>query len=1061
MNGAAGERRDHFARAAESFAALRPLGAQERHAALEALAASDPALADEVRSLLQHDTADASFLGRPVVMAPEGLLVGRYRIESVIGEGGMGTVFLAQQVEPVQRAVALKLIKLGMDTRAIVRRFEAERQVLARMEHPGIARILDAGVAPDGRPYFVMELVRGEPITQWCEAQRLDTPARIRLFLQVCAAVQHAHQKGVIHRDLKPSNLLVTQLDGMPAPKVIDFGIAKALDQDGPAVTEVAGAGPVAGTPEYMSPEQAGLIDADGVDIRSDVYSLGVVLYELLTGTTPARARTRSGTTRRPGSIRPRLRGDLDAIILKAVALEPSRRYATVAALAEDLERHLRHEPVQARPAGAAYLTAQFARRHTLALGAAAVVLLALLTGLGMALWGLQRARAELFASTVERGRLAGVVGDLVEARETLWDCYLQQPESPHAAWALRELYFRYPSIWTLRGAQMHSAEVQVLDANAIMLAGPGRAPIKIDVETGTEVMCCSPGPEDGLKHRPHGMDISPDRSLVAVGDSDGHVRLWSLVDGRYMGTMARHTKGTASVTFLADSRTLVTGGMDGRFLRVAVDHPEAAQLLWKIDGWVRSLVSHHSTGQMAAGMADGTILLWRSVDQPPVQLEHHTSRVLSLAFDAAGEHLASGSTDRTAVVWSTRDGTSVTHLLSNNGTVRDLAYAADGTLYILGWWHLDRLRPGQEALEQVIAEGGWRIAMPRDDEVIVSTGQAGVLRRWHTDARALYTPLPADPEWRLRALTGGEGPLLLAKGRSLMARSLAGQTQWEHTFDAAISAVGASADGSCVAVGTADQALWVRRVTSRAGTAGASPAARGEWRCVARDFEPGTQDVVAVDLTGKHVAYRTAADGVAMVSLADAGDPAVRVVLPASLDEQVVIQFTRDGAQLAAAQRRGSLRLYNLQTGETVQHACGQTAFAIDSTPDGTILLGGWTGPILQVHPQRGLEATLRGHTAVVGTLAVHPRDPQLVLTGSMDGTVRLWHLGMQREVQSLTPLDGLPIRLVAFDATGDNVVVAGADGRAVRWEFRAADRFIRDNAPGVQAAVASAPRK
>jgi serine/threonine protein kinase len=399
---------------------------------------------DQAGSLLENPAVAVGLTTDEPITEGAGTIIGSYKLLQQIGEGGMGVVYMAEQQEPVRRTVALKIIKPGMDSRPVIARFEAERQALAMMDHQNIARVLDVGTTDSGRPYFVMELVHGVPITQFCDDNKLTPRERLELFVPVCQAIQHAHQKGIIHRDVKPSNVLVTMYDDRPVPKVIDFGVAKAVEQRLTDKSMFTQFGALVGTFEYMSPEQAEL-NAFGVDTRSDIYSLGVLLYELLTGTTPLeRQRARvaaldelvrlireeeaprpskrlstSGTLPKiaaarktePARLLKQVRGEIDWIVMKCLEKDRTRRYEAANGLARDVQRYLADEPVEACPPSATYRFRKFARRNkvpsAIGLGFVVVVMAGLVASL--AFW-----RQE----TVQRRRAVEAEGRAITAKE-------------------------------------------------------------------------------------------------------------------------------------------------------------------------------------------------------------------------------------------------------------------------------------------------------------------------------------------------------------------------------------------------------------------------------------------------------------------------------------------------------------------------------------------------------------------------------------------------------------------------------------------------------------------
>jgi serine/threonine protein kinase/WD40 repeat protein len=577
------------------FVAAVKVPPEQWQAFLQEACAGDEELRRRVSELLQEHQQAGGFLDRPVAepratddsdtnaegdaaaVAPEacGTLIGPYKLLELIGEGGMGSVWMAEQKEPVQRHVALKIVKAGMDSRQAIVRFEAERQALALMDHPNIAKVFDGGTTANGRPFFVMELVKGVPITRYCDEQRLTPRARLELFLPVCWAIQHAHQKGIIHRDIKPSNVLVAPNDGRPVPKVIDFGIAKATGQRLTERTLFTTFGAVVGTLEYMSPEQAELNNQD-IDTRSDIYALGVLLYELLTGTTPlSRERLKQAAftellrlireeepprpsarlseskealpsisaQRRmePATLTKVVRGELDWIVMKALEKDRSRRYETANSLAMDLQHYLADEPVQACPPSLAYRFRKFARRNK---GRLAIVGL-LFVGLVLALAG------SLVSMSLIKEQRDQALRSEATARQRLCDALLAQAQAARRSGRAGQ---RFGSLDAL--------------AEAARLARERGAPEEDLLKLRNEAIACLALPDLRFERtllenvpQTYWIDFDPEFRFFAWSDLEGTVRVRRVADG----TETTRLPGPGAATQWVDPRF----SPDGRWLRV------------------------------------------------------------------------------------------------------------------------------------------------------------------------------------------------------------------------------------------------------------------------------------------------------------------------------------------------------------------------------------------------------------------------------------------------------------------------------------------------------------
>jgi serine/threonine protein kinase/WD40 repeat protein len=797
-----------------------------RPAFLDRACAADVRIRQRVEALLAAAIEAPEFLNTPLVVRSDvpseeqcGDQIGRYRLVHVIGEGGCGVVWLADQLEPVHRRVALKVIKLGMDTREVITRFEAERQALALMDHPNIARVFDAGATTSGRPFFVMEFVQGETITHYCDEHRLAVEARLRLFIAVCRAVQHAHQKGVIHRDLKPSNILVSTSDGTAVPKIIDFGIAKATDAHLTEKTLVTRLHAFLGTPAYASPEQMEM-GATDIDTRSDIYSLGVLLYEVLCGRPPfdadalakasleaARRTIREVDPPRPSAhlatlsqeeraavARHRvtdaarlsllLRGDLDWIVMRCLEKDRRRRYDTATGLAADIERHLAHEPVTARPPSRLYRASKHIRRHRIAVATGTVFLLGLASAAVFSTWQAVRAtRAEQVAvlATQEQSRLRAqaeaqalamrrlaYASDMKQAHQALQRDDLaqtlalldrQRPAGGAAdlrGWEWRHLWLRSrsESLSTLNSAPFVASSIAVShDGRWLATVRKDDGVVELwDLETRAH----QPIPLEAAAVEPALVAFSPTGTLLAVHDplsefdrpGRARVVLWDYATEKQIATwtIEHQTLGGPGVLkFSADGTKLfaalgsdpvICSVPDGRIIRRLTNgsrgygaiSPDFGAVAFEAgDNSVR--VSDAETGEM----------LW--------QAKAAVEFVNAVAFSPDGRILATagGGIESSIQLWDTATGSPLGSLEGHHASVQRLLFWPDGRTLASGsndqtirLWDLS----SRSVLRRLRGHrvGVHDLALMPDGAKLVSASRDGTIRFW--DARE---PSPAD----------------------------------------------------------------------------------------------------------------------------------------------------------------------------------------------------------------------------------------------------------------------------------------------------------------------------
>jgi WD40 repeat protein/serine/threonine protein kinase len=1031
-------------------AAVGQVPPEQWEAYARAACAGDEALLARVRQLLRAHAEAGSFLDDPapdlgatVAQPPAregpGTLVGPYKLLEQIGEGGFGVVYMAEQAQPLRRKVALKVLKPGMDTKQVVARFEAERQALALMDHPNIARVFDGGATASGRPYFVMELVRGVPITAFCDQNQLGIRERLRLFVDVCQAVQHAHQKGIIHRDLKPSNVLVTLHDDRAVVKVIDFGVAKAT---GPQLTDrtlFTNFAQMIGTPLYMSPEQAQMSGLD-VDTRSDIYSLGVLLYELLTGTTPfdrerlrtagydeirriireeeaARPSARISTlgqaaatvsaSRRsdPKKLSRVIRGELDWIVMKALEKDRNRRYESASAFAADVRRYLGDEPVLACPPSAGYRLGKFLRRNKGRALAAALVVLALVgAGVGsIEAWEQRQVTSLWQQAETAKEKAAEAKRDAEAAREKLAAVeYGRTMQVAHQEW---------------RDNNVPACLALINGTRADLRGWEWRYLYRLCHSEILTIDTFAGGSIGSVLSTAY----SSDGSRIVVGCADEKAKVFDAKTGAALLILRGHTAGVKSAAFSRDGSRLVTGSYDGT-AKLWNATTGAVILTFKGNaGAVRSAAVSPDGYLVLTGHENGTAKLWDARTGALSQtFTGHAGQVESAAFSPDGSRVVTAGDDETAKVWDAKTATAVLTLSGHTQQVESAAFSPDGSRVVTASFdRTARLWDARSGAPVRTLKGHtdsvYSAAFSPDGARVVTGSWDGTARVWDTKS--------------------GEG-LLTFKGDT-----------------DGVTSASFSPDGSRILTGS--HRLSAKVWDASRGLEHYAVEEPAEERLDCGRLQCNPRDIRLAIFNPDHTRILTAGQD-KQVRLWDAKSGAELLTFKGHTDVLTSASFSPDGSWVAAAGYDGTARLFDATTGAELLVLKAdapadytRTVYSPCFSPDGKrIVTGHGDGTTRVWDAKTGAELlTLKGHTSPVVSVCFNA-DASRVLTGSWDRTARLWDAKSGAELLTLRGHTDNVVQ-AAFNPDESRIITAGRDRTARLWDVKSGAEVLTLKAP------------